>query len=111
MGGGGCGAERFACLFRRSCPRPVSPGSAVDLIAMNTAYKIAMLFGGVRELWRALVPYYPDLDPMTVYRWTYPRGERRGTGGRSPPAKLRAVVEIARRRGIDLGLTVEEMIG
>lgn len=79
---------------------------------MNLAQRIASSFGGVRSLWRALTPVFPDLDPMTVYRWTYPTGEpHRGTGGHIPRSRLRAIVEIATLRGIDLNLTLDDILG
>ena len=81
-----------------------------EKVGADPAWRIVRKFGGVRKLWELLWLQFPKLDIMTVYRWTYPRSQTGGTGGRIPREKLRVIMEIARRRSMDLELTIEELL-
>ncbi len=43
-----------------------------------------------------------NVDVTRVYRWTYPKGNRRGTGGLIPSWHQHTLLAAAKERGIDL---------
>lgn len=69
---------------------------------LTQAERVILKFDGARKLAKAL-----NLDPSTVYKWTYPRSKK-GCGGIIPSSVIEQVMVAARREGILL--TAEDLL-
>ena len=67
-----------------------------DTVEVTQAERVINRFGGARELARLL-----NLNPTSVYRWTYPVSKG-GTGGIVPTQALHKLLRMAREQGIYL---------
>ena len=77
----------------------------------NQAKRIIEKFGSPYKLSQALrrVGEKAYRHPSVIYRWTYPKGSRCGTGGVIPTSALQDVFAAARLEG--LVLTPEDLYG
>lgn len=64
---------------------------------MSQADRIIDRFGGAMNLARLL-----KVPPSTVFRWTYPKGKKGGTGGLVPTQRWDEIRKVARQEGIYL---------
>lgn len=67
---------------------------------VTQAERIIEKFGSVDDLVRALESIGKKKDRATVYRWTYPKSVKGGTGGIIPTASLIDVISAARAEGV-----------
>lgn len=75
-------------------------------VEVTQADRLIDKFGGARALTRALQEAGFDINPTSVYRWTYPR-DKGGTGGVIPHHSLQQIIVAARNDGIFL--TTEDL--
>lgn len=76
-----------------------------DLVKTPTqAEVIISKFGGPMELYRTLKAMYPKdhWSYTSIYRWLYPRGKKRGTGGIIPTHAIISITRAARLHGFFL---------
>jgi hypothetical protein len=64
---------------------------------MSPAERAIKKFGGFEQLAEAL-----GRHPISIRKWTYPRGKRGGTGGLIPTSIQGQVLAEAKKRGINL---------
>jgi sugar phosphate isomerase/epimerase len=63
---------------------------------MTVAETMIEAFGGREELAAAL-----GVNIVQVYRWTYPK-DKKGTGGAIPARHFPKLLELAKKRGIEV---------
>lgn len=75
------------------------------------AARIIAKFGSPYKLSKALERVSPTAyrHPSVIYRWTYPKGDRQGTGGIIPTSAQQDVINAARLEG--LVLTSDDWFG
>jgi hypothetical protein len=64
------------------------------------AQRVIAKFGGIPALVRALGAAGKARDAANVYRWTYPKTKKGGTGGLIPSSAMADVLEAARLDGV-----------
>lgn len=72
-----------------------------ERLAVSQADRVIEKFGGARALMRALKLVGYELNPSSIYRWTYTK-ENGGTGGLIPTAAWDKIVKVARMIGVFL---------
>lgn len=82
-------------------PKAINPfeDEAPD-VKQSQAARVAAKFGGIRALARALEKAGCPRDAANVYRWTYPKARKGGTGGLIPSSAMPLVLEAARLDGV-----------
>lgn len=85
----------YACRWLRHVHAERSPVEASEV--GNAASRVIAKFGGCQAVSDIL-----GIHVSRCYRWTYPRGERGGTGGVVPSHQQHELLAEARKRGIDL---------
>lgn len=71
-----------------------------ELISVTQADRVIEKFGGVPKLAEALANVGLKKNKSSIYRWTYPVGEKSGTGGSIPTSSLKLVIAAARNEGV-----------
>lgn len=85
----------YACRWLRHIHVTGAPVGAST--GSNAASRVVAKFGGCQAVADIL-----GIHVSRCYRWTYPKGERGGTGGRVPSHQQHQLLIEARKRGIDL---------